>query len=92
MFFKNISRFPSKIFSGIFFTALLLLVPNSWAITPPSPETMSCSHQIFAAMSMNTAVNRKDFGISFNTKTDDGGVLLGDDVELRIDVQGVLEK
>ena len=41
-------------------------------------------------LSLNATVNRKDFGITYNTKTDDGGTLLGDDVELWIDVQGVL--
>lgn len=37
-------------------------------------------------------VNRKDFGITFNTNTDDGKLLLGDDVELAFEVQGILEK
>ena len=43
-------------------------------------------------LSLGAEINRKDFGITYNTKTDDGRMLLGDSVELRIDVQGVLEK
>ena len=43
-------------------------------------------------LSINGAVNRKDFGINFNTKTDDGKLLLGDYVELMIEAQGIFEK
>ena len=34
-----------------------------------------------------TKINRKDFGINWNRTLDNGGVMLGDDVEIRIDVE-----
>lgn len=36
-----------------------------------------------------TKVNRKDFGINWNRTLDQGGVMLGDDVEIRIDIEAV---
>ena len=36
-----------------------------------------------------TTVNRKDFGINWNRTLDQGGVMVGDDVEIRIDVEAV---
>jgi polyisoprenoid-binding protein YceI len=41
------------------------------------------------AVSMSGSVNRKDFGITFNTKTDDGKWLLGDNIELKIELEGI---
>ncbi len=40
------------------------------------------------ALSLTGQINRKDFGIVFNTKTDDGKWLLGDDIELKIEIEG----
>ncbi len=37
-----------------------------------------------------TKVNRKDFGIEWNKALDTGGVLLGDEVEITIEVEGIL--
>jgi len=45
-----------------------------------------------AALSLNGVINRRDFGITFDEKTDDGKWLLGDAVEVMIEVQGVEEK
>lgn len=36
-----------------------------------------------------TKVNRKDFGINWNRTLDQGGLMLGDDVEIRIDIEAV---
>ena len=44
------------------------------------------------ALSLKGKLNRKDFGIVFNIKTDDGSWLLGDDVDLMIEVEGILSK
>ncbi len=44
------------------------------------------------ALTLKGTINRKDFGISYNTKTDDGKWLLGDDVDLWIEIQGILDK
>ena len=37
-----------------------------------------------------TTVNRKDFGILWNKTLDQGGTLLGDDVEIKLNVEGVI--
>lgn len=37
-----------------------------------------------------TKVNRKDFGILWNKTLDQGGTVLGDDVEIRLSVEGVI--
>jgi len=42
--------------------------------------------------SASTTINRKDFGMTWNKALDSGGVLLGDDVEIQIDLEAVREK
>lgn len=39
-----------------------------------------------------TTINRKDFGITFNRTLDQGGALLGDDVELIVNIEAVKPK
>ena len=43
------------------------------------------------AVSLTGTINRKDFEVVYNTKTDDGKWLLGDDVELRIELEGIIQ-
>ncbi|HJQ36715.1 MAG TPA: YceI family protein [Thermoanaerobaculia bacterium] len=40
-----------------------------------------------AGFSIETTVNRKDYGIVWNRNLDEGGVLLGDDVKVAIDLE-----
>jgi polyisoprenoid-binding protein YceI len=40
-----------------------------------------------AGFAIATTVNRKDFGIVWNRNLDEGGVLLGDDVKVSIDLE-----
>jgi polyisoprenoid-binding protein YceI len=37
-----------------------------------------------------TKINRKDFGILWNKTLDQGGTMLGDDVDIRLNVEGVI--
>ena len=37
-----------------------------------------------------TSINRKDFGILWNKTLDQGGTMLGDDVDIKINVEGVI--
>jgi polyisoprenoid-binding protein YceI len=39
------------------------------------------------AVSATTRVNRKDFGLTWNAALEAGGVLVGDDVTITLDVQ-----
>lgn len=42
-----------------------------------------------ASLSATTRVNRKDFGIDFNKVLDNGGLLIGDDVDLNLEVEAI---
>jgi polyisoprenoid-binding protein YceI len=44
-----------------------------------------------AAASATTKVNRQDYGVKWNAKLDNGGVVVGDDVAIIIDVEMVLQ-
>ncbi len=41
-----------------------------------------------AAFSANTKLNRKDFGLTWNKAIETGGVLVGDEVEINLEVEG----
>ena len=38
-----------------------------------------------------TRINRKDFGLLWNKNLDHGGALLGDDVDIQLSVESVLQ-
>jgi polyisoprenoid-binding protein YceI len=38
-----------------------------------------------------TRINRKDFGVSWNGVLDRGGVVVGDDIDITIDAEAILE-
>jgi len=37
-------------------------------------------------------LNRQDFGVSWNSTLDRGGVVVGDDIDITIDAEAILEK
>lgn len=39
-----------------------------------------------------TTINRKDYGISWNKALDNGGVLVGEDVQIELEIEGTLKK
>ena len=43
----------------------------------------------WTALTLHGTLNRKDFGITYNEQLDDGGWLLGDDVDLKIEFLGM---
>jgi polyisoprenoid-binding protein YceI len=45
-----------------------------------------------AAFSATGVINRKDFGITWNRVLDTGGVMVGDEVQLIIEVEGIKKK
>lgn len=45
-----------------------------------------------AAFEASTTVNRKDFGIEWNAPLETGGVLVGEDVKISLDIQAALQK
>jgi polyisoprenoid-binding protein YceI len=40
----------------------------------------------------STTINRKDFGMVWNQKLDNGGLLVGDDVQIGLEIEGVQKK
>lgn len=47
--------------------------------------------QTRAGASASITINRQDFGITFNVALEQGGVMLGDDVQVSIDISAVLQ-
>lgn len=45
-----------------------------------------------SGFSAKTTLNRKDFGINFNKVLDNGGLMLGEDVEVVIDIEAAVKK
>ena len=39
-----------------------------------------------------TVINRHDFGVSWNSVLDKGGVVVGNEVEITIDAEAILER
>jgi polyisoprenoid-binding protein YceI len=44
-----------------------------------------------AGFSARTTINRKDFGLTWNETLETGGVLVGDDVQIEIEAEGLVE-
>lgn len=44
-----------------------------------------------AGYSASTTINRKDFGLTWNAAIETGGVVVGDEVRIELNVQGVLQ-
>ena len=42
-----------------------------------------------AGFSASTVINRHDYGLSWNKALETGGVVVGDDVTIRLEVQGI---
>ena len=57
----------------------------------PSPEIKVMGNERRGA-SATTTINRQDFGISFNKTLDSGGMVVGNDVPVSIDVEAVKAK
>jgi len=47
--------------------------------------------KIRAGFVAETTINRKDFGVSWNSPLDSGGVVVGDEVRITIDAEAILE-
>jgi len=57
------------------------------AVTGPTAEIKDPWGNIRKAAKATTNINRKDFGLTWNTVLEAGGVLVGDEVRIEIDVQ-----
>ncbi len=53
----------------------------------PTPEIRDAQGNFRAGASATTTVDRKDFGVNWNRALDSGGVVVGDQVRITIDVE-----
>jgi polyisoprenoid-binding protein YceI len=53
----------------------------------PTPEIKDPQGNTKVGASATTKINRQDFGVSWNKNLDTGGVVVGDDVAIQIDVE-----
>jgi polyisoprenoid-binding protein YceI len=61
----------------------------TFAVEGPSPSAKDPWGNTRIGLSAETKVNRKDFGLVWNSTLETGGILIGDDVTLTLDVQFV---
>jgi len=61
-------------------------------VVGPSPEIKDPYGNMRRGASATTTINRQDFGISFNKTLDSGGMVVGNDVPVSIDVEAVKKK
>jgi polyisoprenoid-binding protein YceI len=55
----------------------------------PSPAMKDPRGGLRAGASATTRIDRRDFGITWSKALDSGGVVVGDDIDVTIDVEGV---
>ena len=55
----------------------------------PTPPTKDPWGNTRVAISASTRINRKDFGLTWNAALETGGILVGDDVTITLDVEFV---
>ena len=53
-------------------------------VTPPIKDPMG---NMRAGAEVKTTINRQDFGVAFNQALDGGGLVVGNDVAITIDVE-----
>ena len=47
---------------------------------------------IRTGLSLNGTINRKDFGLMWNKAIEAGGMMVGDDVKINVEIEGILQK
>jgi polyisoprenoid-binding protein YceI len=57
------------------------------AVEGPSPEIRDPEGNLRVGGQATTKIHRKDFGLTWNKTVDGGGVVVGDEVEITIDVE-----
>ena len=58
-------------------------------VTGPTPEVTDPMGSTRVGASATATISRKDFGLNWNKALDSGGVLVGDEVDIQIDVEAV---
>ncbi len=61
--------------------------PVTFAVEGPSAPGKDPWGNTRIGLSATTRINRKDFGLSWNSPLETGGILVGEDVQINLDVQ-----
>ncbi len=61
----------------------------TFAVEGPTPQTKDPWGNTRIAISATTKINRKDFGLVWNATLETGGILVGDEVTITLDVEFV---
>lgn len=103
--FFNVAKYPDMTFKS---TSSKLVSPGNWELVGDltllgvtKPVTLAVTGGDTAddpwgnkriGFSATGKLNRKDYGMVFNMAMDKGGVMLGDEVEIQIEIEGVQPK
>ena len=58
-------------------------------LTGVTPETKGMMGETRVGAQVSGKVNRKDFGVSWNKSLDGGGVVVGDEVDITLDIEAI---
>jgi polyisoprenoid-binding protein YceI len=61
----------------------------NFVVEGPTPPTKDPWGNTRVAISASSKINRKDFGLTWNAVLETGGILVGDDVTITLDVEFV---
>ena len=61
--------------------------PVTFTVEGPTPPAKDPWGNTRLGLSASTKINRKDFGLTWNTTLETGGILVGDEVTITLDVQ-----
>jgi polyisoprenoid-binding protein YceI len=61
--------------------------PVTFAVEGPSQPGKDPYGNIRIGLSATTKINRKDFGLSWNAALETGGILIGEDVQISLEIQ-----
>ena len=61
----------------------------TFKVEGPTPPTKDPWGNVRIAVSATTKINRKDFGLTWNTALETGGILVGDEVTITLDTEFV---
>ncbi|MBV8071968.1 MAG: polyisoprenoid-binding protein [Acidobacteriaceae bacterium] len=64
----------------------------AFEVNGPTPPVKDMRGTLHVGGSATTTLNRKDFGLIWNKNLDGGGVMVGDDVDITVDVDLVQQK
>ena len=84
--FFDVEKFPTLHFKS---KNISIVRDGELAVEGPTPPAKDPWGNTRVAISATTKINRKDFGLNWNAALETGGILVGDEVTITIDVEFV---